>query len=351
MNSQLFQGIEFMKNLSLVEFFMFFVYVALIFAAKSVIVFLLRTLIPSERFHDRIFPVLSEVLNWLAFYGAILFFLLYFSKANWLFYPFYETEGVKVSVFLIVAVAIIVNFASRLVKSFNRYIMPFIYEQFDVDLGMSYTFNRIIYYIVMFIALALSFTAVGLDLTALGVVFSVLGIGIGFGVRNIAANFVSGIIILFERPMEVGELVEIDNKIGRISRITLRSTVVETLKSGTLVVPNKYFIEQIVKNRSSAKLFARVVVSVAYGSDTEKVERLLMQAAEKEQQKMENVPGEAPDVRFIDFRNSALDFQIEVSVMNVEMKEKLESRIRHAISEVFIENDVKLAEVPIFREV
>ncbi|TWT03749.1 mechanosensitive ion channel [Planomicrobium sp. CPCC 101079] len=341
---------EFLKNLSLVEFFMFFVYVALIFAAKSIIIFLLRKLVPSKRFKERIFPVLSEVLNWLAFYGAILFFLLYFSKESWLFYPFYETEGVEVSVFLIVFVAIIVNFASRLVKAFNRFVMPFIYDQFDVDVGMSYTFNRIIYYIVMFIALALSFTTVGLDLTALGVVFSVLGIGIGFGVRNIAANFVSGIIILFERPMEVGEMVEIDKKIGRISKITLRSTVVETLKSGTLIVPNKYFIEQIVKNRSSAKLFARVVVSVAYGSDTEQVEQLLLQAAENEKQKMAGVPDDSPEVRFIDFRNSALDFQVEVNVSDVEMKERLESRIRHSISELFLANGVKLAEVAIVRE-
>ena len=345
-NSQLFQGIEFLKNLSLVEFFMFFVYLALIFGVKSLLVFLLKRVVPSKRFKERVFPILEDVLNWLAFYGAIFFFLFYFSKEQWLFYAFYETEGVKVSVFLIVVVAIIVNFASRLVKAFNKYVMPFIYEQFDVDIGMSFTINRLIYYIVMFVALALSFTTVGLDLTAIGVVFSVLGIGIGFGVRNIAANFVSGIIILFERPLEVGELVEIDKKIGRITKITLRSTVIETLKDGTLVVPNQYFIEQIVKNRSSAKLFARVMVSVAYGSDTEKVERLLGQAAEKEMQEMAGVPEDLPAVHFIDFRNSALDFQVEVHVVDVEMKEKLESRIRHAIADLFMANGIKLAEVP-----
>ena len=345
-NSQLFQGIEFLKNLSLVEFFMFFVYLAVIFGVKSLLVSLLKRAVPSKHFKERVFPILEDVLNWLAFYGAIFFFLFYFSKEKWLFYPFYETEGVKVSVFLIVMVGIIVNFASRLVKAFNKHIMPFIYEQFDVDIGMSFTINRLIYYIVMFVALALSFTAVGLDLTAIGVVFSVLGIGIGFGIRNIAANFVSGIIILFERPLEVGELVEIDKKIGRIVKITLRSTVIETLKDGTLVVPNQYFIEQIVKNRSSAKLFAKVIVSVAYGSDTEKVERLLGQAAEKEMLEMDGVPKDLPIISFIDFRNSALDFQVEVRVVDVEMKEKLESRIRHAIAHLFIANDIKLAEVP-----
>ncbi|MBZ5200639.1 mechanosensitive ion channel [Planomicrobium chinense] len=346
MNNQLFEGVEFLQNLSLGELFLFFVYIAVIFAVKSLLVFVLENFIPSKRFKTRIFPVLEDLLNWLAIYGAILFFLFYFSKEQWLFDPFYETEGVKVSVFLIVVVAIIVNFASRLVKAFNKYVMPFIYEQFDVDIGMSYTINRLIYYIVMFIALAVSFTTVGLDLTALGVVFSVLGIGIGFGMRNIAANFVSGLIILFERPMEVGELVEIDNKIGRISRITLRSTIIETLKEGTLVVPNQHFIEQIVKNRSSAKLFARVIVSVAYGSDTEQVEQLLQQAAESEMMKMAGVPNEPAEVRFVDFRNSALAFEVEVRVTDVEMKEKLESRIRHAIAANLVKSDIKLAQIP-----
>src|SRR5690606_11295270 len=141
-----------------------------------------------------------------------------------------------------------------------------------------------------------------------------------------------------------GEMVEIDKKIGRITRIKLRSTVVETLKDGTLVVPNQYFIEQIVKNRSSAELFARVEVSVAYGSVTEKVEELMNRAALKEIAAMEGVPAsQEPDVRFIRFRNSALDFQVEVHVVDVQMKEQLESRIRHAIAKLFYESGIELA--------
>lgn len=271
-NEQIFKGVELLKDLSVREFFMFFVYLSLIFIFKIAIEWILKFILKRTKYSERVIPVAETILNWLAFYSSILLFLFYFWKERWLTYPFYETEGVQVTVFLIVVVIMIVTFASRIVKTFNRHIMPYIYEQFDGDIGLSFTINRLIYYTVMFLALALSFTTVGLDLTALGVVFSVLGIGIGFGVRNIAANFVSGIIILFERPMEVGEMVEIDKKIGRITRIKLRSTVVETLKDGTLIVPNQYFIEQIVKNRSSAELFARVEVSVAYGSDTAKVE-------------------------------------------------------------------------------
>ncbi|MFD1863270.1 mechanosensitive ion channel family protein [Planococcus chinensis] len=346
-NNQLFEGIAFLKDLSLVEFFLFFVYLALIFIVKSAVLWLIRFLTKGRSFRDRVYPIIEDVLNLLAIYGAILFFLYYFSREKWLFTPFYETEGVEVSIFLIVVAVMIVTFMSRLVKAFNSYVMPFFYEQFDVDVGLSYTINRLIYYIVMFMALALSFTTVGLDLTAIGVVFSVLGIGIGFGVRNIAANFVSGIIILFERPMEVGEMVEIDKKIGRISKIKLRSTIVETLKDGTLVVPNQYFIEQIVKNRSSAELMARVVVSVAYGSDTERVAELLSEAAAQEMQNVKGIPDKEPDIQFVGFRNSALDLQLEVHVTTIEMKEKLESRLRHAIARLLFENGIQLAANPI----
>lgn len=343
-NGQIFRGIEMLKELSVKEFFMFFVYLSLIFLVKLAIEWILKMILKRTAYKKRFIPIIEAILNWLAFYSSIILFLFYFWKEKWLTHPFYETDGVEVTVFLIVVVIMIVTFASRIIKTFNRHVMPYIYEQFDIDVGLSFTINRLIYYTVMFLALALSFTTVGLDLTALGVVFSVLGIGIGFGVRNIAANFVSGIIILFERPMEVGEMVEIDNKIGKIKRIKLRSTVVETLKDGTMVVPNQYFIEQIVKNRSSAELFARVEVSVAYGSDTAKVEKLICEAAEQEITAMDGVPEQQkPDVRFISFRNSALDFQVEVHVTNVQMKEQLESRLRHAIAGLLFKNDVELA--------
>lgn len=341
---QVFTDIEMLKELSVREFLMFFVYLSLIFVIKLSIEWSVKMVLKRTPSNKRFIPIIEAILNWLAFYSSIILFLFYFWKEEWLTYPFYETDGVQVTIFLIVVVIMIVTFASRIIKTFNRHVMPIIYEQFDVDVGLSFTINRLIYYTVMFLALALSFTTVGLDLTALGVVFSVLGIGIGFGVRNIAANFVSGIIILFERPMEVGEMVEIDNKIGKIKRIKLRSTVVETLKDGTLVVPNQYFIEQIVKNRSSAELFARVEVSVAYGSDTAKVEELITKSAVNEIAAMDGVPeDQQPDVRFIAFRNSALDFQVEVHVTDVQMKEQLESRMRHAIAASLFENGVKLA--------
>ncbi|WP_367576242.1 mechanosensitive ion channel family protein [Bacillus sp. FJAT-27445] len=195
----------------------------------------------------RFLPAASSLLNWITFYGIILLFLFRFSKTKWLFSPLYSKDGVKVTFFLIIVAFIIVTLASRIIKLLTKYVLTNVYEHYNVDKGLGYTINQIIYYTVMISALAFSFTIVGLNLTALGAIFGVLGIGIGFGMRNVAGNFVSGIIILFERPIEVGEIIEVNGKVGSVEKISLRSTLVRTAKEGTLIIPNQYFIEQILK--------------------------------------------------------------------------------------------------------
>lgn len=248
-----------------------------------------------------VFTSISSLLNWVTFHCLILLFLLYFSKSSWLFYPLYSNGDVDVSLFLIIMA-------------------------------------------VMIVALAVSFTSVGIDLTALGTLFGVLGIGIGFGMRNVAGNFVSGIIILFERPIEVGEVIQIDKKIGQVEKIRLRSTIVRTAKEGILIVPNQYFIEQIIKNRTGAEMMAQVSVSVEYGEDTEKVEALLQEAAAKIAERMDRILlAPAPDIRFVDLRSRSMDFLVEIPVTSFEIKEQVESHLRHSIVQLFRKNDITLA--------
>ena len=163
--------------------------------------------------HKKILPAIFSLLDWVTFYGVIILFLFSFSETKWLFYPLYTHGEVDVTPFLIVTAFLIVSLAHRLVKLATRYVLSSVYEYYDIDKGLGFTFNQIIYYTVMFAALAVSLTSVGLDLTAIGAVLGVLGIGIGFGMRNVAGNFVSGIIILFERPIEVGEVIQVNDKI------------------------------------------------------------------------------------------------------------------------------------------
>lgn len=292
-------------------------------------------------------PLLGTTLNWLSFYGLLLLFLYYFSKEKWLFYPLYTSGDAEVTVFLILVAILTVSLAQRLVKLFNRLVMSRVYEYYGLESGVTYTFNRMIYYTVMIVALAISFATVGLDLTAAAALFSVLGIGIGFGMRNVAGNFISGIIILFERPVEVGQVIEVNGKFGRVESIRLRSTIVKTATEGSLVVPNQYFIEQIVPNRSGAEIVAEVVIEVTFGQDTEEVERLLYRAADKVIAEKEIEPQGSTTVRFIDFRNEAMVFKVEVPVQNISIKQKIESRLRHAVASLFQEHQIRLASQPI----
>ncbi len=295
-----------------------------------------------SRLFQKVLPIIDSLADWVTFYGIIILLLFTFSKAKWLFYPLYTVGEVEVTVLLIVIAFLIVSLAHRLVKLFTKHVLSSVYDHYGVDRGMGYTFNQIIYYTVMFAALAISLTSVGLNLTALGAIFGVLGIGIGFGMRNVAGNFVSGIIILFERPIEVGEIIQINDKIGRVEKIRLRSTIIRTAKEGTLIVPNQYFIEQVVKNRTSAEMMAEVKVSVAFGTDTRKVQELLQRSVDEIKGSANGIlESPEPDIRFVDFHNDAMEFLIEIPVVNFEIKEQIESTLRHLIASNFAENNIQ----------
>ncbi|WP_338421143.1 mechanosensitive ion channel family protein [Mesobacillus harenae] len=338
-----------LAKVSIQNIVLFLVYSGLIIASKWLIIWMVKAVAKNKPdINGRVMPVTESFLNWLSFYGIILLFLFTFSKEEWLFYTLFQAGDVNVSLFLIVVAIMIVSLASRLVKVFTSEVLPPIYNYYNVDKGISYTINHLIYYSVMIAALGISLTTVGLDLTALGAILGVLGIGIGFGMRNIAGNFISGIIILFERPIEVGEVVEVNNKIGKVENIRLRSTIIRTIKEGTLIVPNQYFIEQVIKNRTEARMLSSVTISVAYGMDTEKVETLLHEAVkrvvEESQGNFTEIP---PDIRFIDFRNKSLDFLVEFQVADFRTKELTESRLRHVIAELFFKNGIEMASFPL----
>lgn len=334
----------FIKDVTIQEALMFLLFAGVILAAKWTVELLVKKMRGKSIQNDRIIKGVSSLVNWAAFYGIIILFLYHFSREKWLFHTLFTAGEVDVTLYLIIVAFLTVSLANRIVKVFTKYVLTSVYEFYGVDRGLGYSFNRMIYYTVMIAAFAISLTAVGIDLTAAAAILGVLGIGIGFGLRNIAGNFISGIIILFERPIEIGEVIEINNKIGTIESIRLRSTIIRTAKEGTLIVPNQYFIEQIIRNRTGSEMLAQVQISVAYGTDTEKVEKLMIEAVDMELHKTEGVLMEpAPDIRFVDFRSKAMDFLIEVPVANFEAKQKFESRLRHVIAESFYQNEIELA--------
>lgn len=300
----------------------------------------------NPKFKAKYLPNFISILNWLSFYGIVLLFLFTFSRRKWFFHPIYKIGDIEITVSLIIIAFMIVSLAHRLIRLFTKSILTSLFDYYQVDKGVGYTLSKVIYYTFMVGAIAFSFASAGINLSSLGAIFGVLGIGLGFGMRNVAGNFVSGIIILFERPFEIGEVIEVNGNTGSVERIRLRSTVILTAKKGKLIVPNQYFIEQVIKNRSGAELVAQVNVCVLYGTDTTLVKSLLEKSViilKENNDGILNTPAAA--IRFINFKNKSQEFLVELPVANLETKEFIESELRYIISDIFQEHSIDVPEL------
>jgi len=210
----------------------------------------------------------------------------------------------------------------------------------QIDPGLRYTICRLARYILVtlgvLIALRLSF---GLDLTSIAVVFTALSLGIGFGLQYIAADIASGFILLFERPVRVGDRITIGEDEGDVQSINLRTTVVITNDRVTIIVPNSKLVTQRVVNWSYGDPRARIsiTIGVATDSDVDLVTRTLLETA----QGVENVLEDpAPKVQFIRFGEYSLDFRLLVWTRQPSRHPQIKSDINYRIDKLTRERGI-----------
>jgi small-conductance mechanosensitive channel len=177
--------------------------------------------------------------------------------------------------------------------------------------SLQFGLSRIIGYTLIAVGFYVAFQLVGVDLSSLAIIAASLGVGIGFGLQNIINNLVSGIIILAERTISIGDRIEVAGVAGRVTKIQLRSTTVVTNDNITMIVPNADFISNTVTNWSHGdpKVRIRVPVGVAYGSDLKLLQGLLLEAA-AEHPKALGDP--SPVVLFTEFGDNSLNFELGV---------------------------------------
>jgi len=207
--------------------------------------------------------------------------------------------------------------------------------------GLQESVATISVYVLWTFGILAALHALGVGTTSLAVAFGALGIGLGFGLQNIFNNFISGIILLFERPIQVGEVVEIGGKWGMVSKINFRSTVVQTYDNASLIIPNSDFISTQVVNWSfkDPRLRRTVAVGVAYGSDVELVRETLLEIADNHP-KVLKYP--KYDVLFSDFGDSALVFNLRFwSTLNDFFA--AETEIRFEIDRLFRERNIEIS--------
>jgi small-conductance mechanosensitive channel len=186
-------------------------------------------------------------------------------------------------------------------------------ERGGVDPGVGDSIKRLLHYVVITLGFFFALGVLGFELQSLTIVLGALGVGVGFGLQNIANNFFSGLILLFERPVRVGDMVVLDGIWGTIRKIGLRSTVVQTFDQSELIVPNSDLISEKVTNWTLSDKVTRLLipVGVAYGSDVPKVLRLLGEVAAADPRVL---PEPAVQTFFVGFGDSSLDFELRVWV-------------------------------------
>ncbi len=209
-----------------------------------------------------------------------------------------------------------------------------------MDYGARHAVGAIVRYVLLLVGFLVIVQTAGIDLTTFNVLAGAIGIGVGFGLQNVVSNFFSGLIIMFERPIKVGDRIEVDDVEGDVIEIGARATTVLTNDNIAIIVPNSKFITENVVNweYNDNRVRFRIPVGVAYGSDARKVEELLLEVARENADVLDDP---APVVRLMEFGDSSLNMELRIwSSSLVHRKGRLTSALNFAIYEKFTEHGI-----------
>jgi small-conductance mechanosensitive channel len=242
---------------------------------------------------------------------------------------------------LIFALAIIVGgyFISWLVQ---KAVIGEILSRRHVSRGVQLSISRLFHYAIVSVGFLFAIFTLGFELTQFVIIISALGVGIGFGLQSFVNNFICGLILLFERPVRVGDYVDLNGQWAIIKRIGLRSTTVETFDLANIIIPNNDLINNQVTNWTLSDRFVRVIipVGVAYGSDVNKVFETLLKCGKSHP----NVAKDPePQVLFRQFGDSSLNFELRIWTSDVDNRLALVSDLHRDIEQKFREADIVIA--------
>lgn len=258
--------------------------------------------------------------------------------------PFIGQPGSQYSVsimslLMLIMVIIGATFVSRYARHFlEKRVLPRFHH---IDAGLRYTLLRILHYIIMILAtlwgVKLGFAV---DLTGIAVILGFLSVGVGFGLQYIASDLASGFILLFERPLRVGDRLRMGDFEGRVDSIRLRSTTLITNDDITVIVPNSELVRTKVVNWSYCKrVRIRIPAGAAYGSDVRKVSDALIEAGRAVEHVLKDPP---PKVYLMGFGDSSVNFELLAWIDRPHDHQQIRSDINYQIERVFREREIEI---------
>lgn len=254
-------------------------------------------------------------------------------------FRFGDSEVSVLSIIIFVAASALVIFIARWVK---RLLVKQLFPRYQLEIGISEAIGTITQYVVVIVGFVIVFESAGIDLSSLKLIAGALGVGIGFGLQSIVNNFVSGIIILFERQVKVGDRIEVGQVSGDVVKISARATTVITNDNISIIVPNSEFTQNSVTNWSHANKVVRFNynVGVSYKEDPEKVRAVLIEVANANEGVLQNPK---PDVLFESFGDSYLSMTLRVWTKEfMDRPGALKSQLYYAIFKKFKESGIEI---------
>jgi small-conductance mechanosensitive channel len=224
-------------------------------------------------------------------------------------YPIFPSSGITVASLL--ALVLLIGLVILMERIVRRYFVTRLLRRTHLEPAMQFALARVIGYALLGLGFYVSLQMVGVNLNSLAFIAGAVGVGLGFGLQNIISNFISGLIILAERPIAIGDRVEIGGVAGQVREISLRSTTVITNDNMAIIVPNADFITQRVTNWSyeDPRVRFRIPFGVAYGTDLTKLRKLMLEVADENPQALKDPK---PGLFFVGFGESSLNFELGV---------------------------------------
>lgn len=222
------------------------------------------------------------------------------------------------------------------VEGLQKVILP----RTQANSGVANSITAISRYVIIIVGILVVFSTLGLDLTSLALIGTGLTVAVGFGMQQVIANFISGILLLFEQSLRPGDLIEINNQVGTVQQLNIRSTIIRTVDA-EIIVPNETFLTSQLTTFTKSNMLGRVVVpvGVSYDSDPHEVKRILLETAVKHELVLEDP---APAVFFDAFGNSSLDFRLIAWIIEPRLRFQVRSELHFMVWDALLEHQVEI---------